>query len=171
MPKYEMNRVEEGLKAIVLASGSVPKAAKRLEAAGDPVPLRTLRDWRDNFPERYQELEDSRNDWMGKQMADASEWLAAGYAEGEARLLANILSRDDEELKKLSPNVLAQAARNLSISRGVSIDKANELRQRPTRPDGSALTLAGALKTLSTRYGHVVRVAPELIEGEAEEVK
>lgn len=171
MTKWNDTELERGLQALVLADGRSKKAAERLAAAGEPIPERTLREWRNVHAERYAELEADRDAWTAARMADESEWLAAGYAEGEARLLRNILARPDEELQKLSPNVLAQAARNLSISRGVSIDKANELRRRPTRPDGNVASLTQLLNSIRSKFPGVVDVNPQLVESTAEEVE
>jgi hypothetical protein len=171
MSKQNDLEIEKALRALVLADGRVSKAHERLLAAGEDVPERTLRHWRDTHADRYSELRASRTDWVAEQMAAASEFIAAGYAEGEAKMLAVLLSMPETKLREMSPNVLAQAARNLSIARGVSIDKANDLRQRPTRPDGTAQSLTDALKALQTRFSHVVKVNPAVIESSAEEIE
>ena len=172
MTKYSDAEIERGLQALILADGRSSKAEERLAASGERIPARVLREWRNTKSDRYAELENDRNAWVAGKMADESEFLAAGYAQSEAKLLANVLSRPDEELEKLSPNVLLQAARNASIARGVSIDKANELRLRPTRPDGNVMGAIEALRALQTRYPQILpNLKHPAIDSEAKELK
>lgn len=150
--KASQDEIDRGLQAVVLADGHTIKAAERMRAAGTPIADRTLRLWVEKHPERYAELKDTRNDWTAEQMAQQSEYLAAGYAEAEARLLASVLTSSEEELKKISPNARMQAARNAATGRGISIDKASDLRGRPTRPDAATASLVDVLRKLNSKY-------------------
>lgn len=107
-------------------------------------------------------------------MADSSEALSALFAEVEARYALSLLNRSDEDLKDISASTLATAMNKATVSRSLSIQRANELRQRPTKPIGEVMSFEEALKALD-RFG---KQHPDLfggqrpaIESTAEEIK
>jgi hypothetical protein len=163
---------EQGLKALVISNGNTEKAAEALKASGKAIPGRTLRDWRQEHAERYETLEKSRNDWMAAFLSDHAEFIGTLAGEVEIRLLLNALNRSDEELNGMDLKKLTDAAKNATVVRSMSIQRANELRQRPTKPIGEVMSFAEATKALAAfMRKHPGIVETNLIEGTAEEVK
>jgi hypothetical protein len=101
---------------------------------GIKVPRSTLRDWATRqHVQRYREIQTEVIPEIEERLAQKSEGLATQYSDLEADVLVR--------LKKELPNVpvrdLSRAARDLATGKGISTDKARDLRGRgePERPN------------------------------------
>lgn len=122
--KYSPEEVERGLQAMV-ALASAPKAA---QATG--IPARTLQDWKaKRYRTRYLEIRNEVAPQIQAEMAAEAEDLARRYAQLEHNTIDDI-ERDWDNLKTIDKMA---AARSWTVSRGISIDKANILRGLPTQ--------------------------------------
>jgi hypothetical protein len=127
--KYTDEEVERGLREIALHSGNTARAARALQSRGITVSRSALELWKNRqHPARYAQIvEEVLPEVYGK-LARESEELAQRYAEAEAETL----ERFREQLPDLKPSDVSTAIRNFAVSRGISIDKAQLLRGRPT---------------------------------------
>jgi hypothetical protein len=132
--RYTHEQREMGLRAVALNSGNTERAARDLRTMGIKVPRSTLRDWATRqHVQRYREIQTEVIPEIEERLAQKSEGLATQYSDLEADVLVR--------LKKELPNVpvrdLSRAARDLATGKGISTDKARDLRGRgePERPN------------------------------------
>ena len=94
------------------------------------VPHQTLALWvTSSHVGRYEHIRSEVVPRVYAKLAQEAEDLARKYAEAEQATL----DRYEEELPNLKAGEVANALRNLATSRGISTDKANVLRNRPTQ--------------------------------------
>lgn len=121
--------IERGLLALALHGGNTRAAAQELAARGEPVPSSTLQYWKErSHVERYEQVHREVLPRIQETMAREAEGMALGYAER----VYKTLDRYDETLADLKPGDVAGALRNLTVGFGVSVDKSNIMRGRPT---------------------------------------
>jgi hypothetical protein len=156
--KFTPTERESAIRAIVLSQGNVRRAQAALASSGLNVSERQLRDWKAG--ERYEELEANR-EWINEDLAITSEQIATLAGEATVKLLNSINEMDEDELRKLSPNVRAMALQKTGLAMATATDKALLLRGRPTsiREDKSLVEL---MEYLDKRFGKVIQFAPEL---------
>ena len=171
--RYTHEQREMGLRAVALNSGNTERAARDLRTMGIKVPRSTLRDWATRqHVQRYREIQTEVIPEIEERLAQKSEGLATQYSDLEADVLVR--------LKKELPNVpvrdLSRAARDLATGKGISTDKARDLRGRgePARPNPIE-EYAEAVRDLE-RLGITIQVGPPPkevpnLEGKATEEK
>ena len=136
---------------------------------GMDVSERQLRDWKAS--PRYEALEADRS-WINEDLAITSEQIAVLAGEATVKLLNSINEMDEEELRKLSPNVRAMALQKTGLAMATATDKALLLRGKPTaiREERSVGELLKALT--NPKYAALfpnLKDSPLLVE--AEDVK
>lgn len=170
MAKYKPEQVKRALTELVLADGNITRTLPVLESAGLPVPERTLRVWRDEtHADLYRQLESEREEQAIRLLTEQTERAARTGGQVEERFAAILLSMDEERLRSLSPGVLANALKAATTSKAINIDKLNALTGRPTSIVRNE-SVADMLRVLATRFGGIVDVKTDLIEGEADEI-
>ena len=127
--RYSEEEIERGLNEVALCAGNTHRAHRQLEDRGLQIPRPTLEKWTSRqHVERYERIREQVLPRIHAKLAAESEDLARAYAEAEHATL----ERFREELPNLRAHEAAGAVRNLATSRGISTDKANLLRNRPT---------------------------------------
>jgi hypothetical protein len=128
---YSEADVVTGLSEVALCGGNTRLAHQRLKARGQVIPRATLESWRTTIhPDRYSEIKRDLAPKIAEAIAAEAEDLAVAYAEAERRTLARYL----DQLDDLKAGEIAGAARNLTTSKSLNIDKvASPLRGRPSR--------------------------------------
>ena len=170
MIKYTDAEVEQMLFAVVVCNGNIARALEQLEAAGTTVPRRTLFDLKARNPELYERLEEERPQRVKDAQARSLEFLAAGLSEAQAKGLANILSRTDDELSDLSPATIASMLANLAKAQASNIDKARLLRGEATTITEHR-DIAGIIRTIRNRFPGVLDERwLDAMEGQAKEL-
>lgn len=127
---YSLEDKERGLAATVLAAGSTENASKGLRLQGLDVPESTLRLWRDEMPDRYEEIQAELSTRVAERVAAGSEELALLSIDIERVLAGRLL----ETYESLRPAEAAVALRNVTASKvqqfqGIS----NPIRGRPNQ--------------------------------------
>jgi hypothetical protein len=125
--RYSDEEIDRGLVALALHAGNRRAASEALAREGVEIPQDTLRHWLERKRDRYDELRTELLPRIRERIAQQSEDLAQAYAEKELELLAGL---KDEPMK---PSDRASVIRNLSTSRGISVDKAMAMRGMPTQ--------------------------------------
>jgi hypothetical protein len=121
--KYTEEEIERGLHIMAITG----RATEASEQTG--IPLSTLDDWRKKtHRERYLVIREQVVPQIQQRIAAESEDLARTYAELER----DVAEQFKSQLAHLKPHEAAGAMRNLTTSRGISIDKAQLLRGQPT---------------------------------------
>lgn len=128
-PRYTPEEIERGLHAVALAGGNASRAHDELKAQGLAVSRQTLHKWATELhADRYEHVRLEVLPRIYGKIAQETEDLTRRYAKAEHKTL----DRYEEELPNLKAGEVASALRNLATSRGISTDKANVLRDRPT---------------------------------------
>jgi transposase-like protein len=120
--RYSPEERERGLTTLILA-GSSPKASKLTG-----IPEATLKAWRRDHHERYEQLQDELEPRIVKKIAAEAESLVLRIADREAKILESFT---DDEIMSLDPKDKAATLRNLSTSKALQVDKVSSpLRER-----------------------------------------
>jgi transposase-like protein len=120
---YSPEDRERGLTALILA-GSSPKAS---EVTG--IPEATLRAWKRDHSERYEQLQDELEPRIVKKIAAEAENIVLRLAHIQHKAIDQLEGNIDE----LKPAELAAASRNLATTSALYIDKhSSPLRERPS---------------------------------------
>lgn len=155
---YSPEDRERGLAALVIAGSST----RAQEVTGIPAP--TLRDWRRENPERYEQLRHDLEPQVAKKIAAEAEHLTQRVFEIEHRILDGFT---DQDLADMKPTDRAAALRNLQTTAALGIDKlSSPLRERPSHVQhhhGLDDLMARMAKALG--YNHVDSTATELQQG------
>lgn len=165
---YTSEEIERGLSAVALTQGNTRRAAAALKQAGLPIPRTTLQEWVTNtHRDRYAVIANEELPHVYNRIAEGNEALAERLLKIEdqaAGKLEHALKADD-----LSPNEISTSLRNLSVSKGIAVDKASVIRGRPTeiREERSFAELA---RSIHERWGHVIKIDPRYFESTAVEV-
>lgn len=126
---YNQEQIDHGLTVLALWAGNTHRAHDELKAQGQPIPQSTLSDWmRAKHAQRYEEIRATQLPKLREKLADQQELVAAKAAEATLKLV----ERQIEEVDNLKPGEIHAAARNLEVTAGTAIDKANLLRDMPT---------------------------------------
>ena len=152
-PSYPLEKIEEGLTALVFSAGNQTEASRRTG-----VPRKTLDGWRVRYTDRYEELRDKYGSEIEERVMRDARDLAAGISQTE-RLA---VQRVNERLEKDDDNQPATTLQRLSTSKAINIDKALLLEGRPNVivEQRSTRELLG---DISSKLGEAVEV--EVVEG------
>jgi transposase-like protein len=121
---YGLEDRERGMTTLILA-GSSRKAGELTGISED-----TLRAWKREHRERYEQLQDELEPRVVKKIAAEAESLVLQIADREAAILQSFT---DDEIKSLDPKDKAATLRNLSTSKALQVDKVSSpLRERPS---------------------------------------
>lgn len=121
---YSDEEKRSALTALILAGGNTEKASKALD-----IPGRTLRTWRDEDSELYEELRVTLAPRIAEKIAADAEALAITLTELETKVAQRVLDTLDE----MKPAEAASALRNVSTSKALQFDKlSSPVRGRPT---------------------------------------
>ncbi len=121
-PSYSLERIEEGLTALVFSAGNQTEASRRTG-----VPRKTLDGWQARYPERYEELRDKYGHEIEERVMRDARDLAAGISQTERLAVQRI----NERLEKDEDNQPATTLQRLSTSKAINIDKTLLLDGRP----------------------------------------
>jgi hypothetical protein len=122
---YTGEETERALRHVAVCSGNVMRAQRELAEQGLDIPYGTLRDWvRNIHVGRYLEIEQEELPRLWAQIAAQSEELALREGEFEAEVLERLRA----ELPNLPARDVSTTMRNLSVSRGINVDKAAMIR-------------------------------------------
>lgn len=161
---YTDAEIERGLHAMALCSGNGRRAHELLKQDGFKVGERTLYTWKHRHAERYRTIQDEVLPKVYAGLAAQNEALAQRALDVERQLI----DRVEDEAANIKPGDLAGAARNLSVVKGVAMDKAAVIRGRPTeiREERTMVEVARSLE----RYAGVIKVNIDAIDSTAEEI-
>ena len=121
---YSPEDRERGLAALVI-EGSSQRAS---ELVG--IPARTLREWREQDPEHFEDLRHRLEPHVAKKIAAEAEHLTQRSFQVQHKILDAFT---DEEIQGLKPADKASALRNLQTHAALGIDKlSSPLRERPS---------------------------------------
>jgi hypothetical protein len=141
---YTDEQVERGLLALAELGSS------RKASAETGIPDKTLREWRrTTHRERFDQIRTQFLPKIRERIARDAEDLALRYAEAEHEAL------DALDVTELKPADLANALPRLATARGISTDKANVMRDKPTQ----ITEVRGGVEiinSLSNRFPHLV---------------
>src|SRR5215210_8143331 len=156
--KYTPEQVDRGLFALAVLGGNAAAAERQLKAQGHRVPKATLQDWKTKHADRFQEIANRHTKRIREVIAQEQVEIAhvAGEAEREA------IAKARGQLRDGSIKDASTAARNFSVTKGVSIDKALKQRGEPNviDEDRHAEDIIASLK----------RLAPQVFDSEAVEI-
>lgn len=123
-PSYPLERIEEGLVALVLSAGNATEAGRQTG-----IPRRTIEDWRKRYPDRFHTLSERYGREIEQRIAQRARELATRA--GEVELLA--LKRAEEQLERDEDKQPAMTLQRLATSKGINVDKALVLEGRPNQ--------------------------------------
>jgi hypothetical protein len=157
-PRHDPQTIDRALIGIVLAGGNCARAARELE-----LPIRVVQSWKDKHSARIAELErDHLPEIRKRTIADSSAFVLRVLQTEE-----KLRGRVDENVDTMTGREAAQAMRDLSVSKGISIDKELLLRGEPTvilsKPDPER-----TLKQLAETFGIIVDSTAEDITDQPE---
>ena len=121
---YNEDEIERGLTALALAGNNSTQAG---EQCG--IPDRTLRDWRQQYPERYSEIRAGRVADIDRELMHEYKALARDAQIAAAKAVA----LEQERLEAGEVRDAASSARNLTITSATATDKSLLLDDRPTQ--------------------------------------
>jgi hypothetical protein len=129
MPKvYPLETVERGL-TFLATLGSTTLAADAMKEAGDPVPRKTLELWkRTTHAARYNEIASDHAPKIRQRMAAEAESVVDRLAALEHKAAERL----ESQLGDLEGKDLAGALRNISTSKGINLQHAAAMRDRPS---------------------------------------
>lgn len=158
---YTEQEKDLALFALALSSGNSRQASKMLRDSDGPnVPAKTMDSWKARDPDRYRRVVEEVAPKVAADTAERMQALVVIYDDLERKTAL----RYEEELPNLRPGELPGALRNVAVTKGINIDKAQLLRGEPTQRLESVEAHSTALAALK-------RLAPGLvIEGTATEV-
>lgn len=154
---YSDEDIELGLTLLARHDGNAKAAARNCK-----ISAATLRRWRSVHPERYLEIQ---REVIPEIRARVSE-RALEIAEKAADVEQDALAKLHEELPNLEGRELANALRNVSTTKGISLTHANNFQAPPEAPK-EATDIAAVIAGLQ-RLGIAKVVQAE--QGEAEKV-
>lgn len=150
---YDLVDKERGMVATILAGGSTFHASKHLKDQGHPVPESTLRDWRDENPQRYSELQAELAPKLEQKIAAEAEELIVAIAAKERELIEAL---SPQAIAGLPAKDIAGALRNMSTSKALQVDKVQgPIRGRPKIVQHT-YDADDALKSLARRVGFTI---------------
>ncbi len=122
--------VDLALRLLALSGGELTQTSKQLKAEGISITRQSLRKWRDVcFPRRYHMVRQELGRDVGEEMAGRAMERALQADEAQSRYIEEAIKKLDqvepEHLAKKNALALAQAM-------GISVEKAQLLRDRPT---------------------------------------
>lgn len=125
---YEPDVVDQALLQLVLNDGNVTKTCRDMETAGVSIPRKTLADWRDTYPRRYQfhatqsarELEERI---VTKQRAIASAALDVVH---------DAIQKEADRVKAGDVRDMAASARSMATTSAIATDKLLAMTGRPS---------------------------------------
>lgn len=122
--RYSEEEVERGLQTVALVGGNCAEASRRLD-----MPEETLRVWaKEMHADRYREIRTELVPQIHAKVAQDSEDLALSLAEAEKQTLEQFMG----QIEELDPKDTTTALRNLTVSKGINVEKAQLGRDRPT---------------------------------------
>ena len=159
--RYTHQEIDQGLFALVLASGNSRRASAMLADRGLKIPHTTLDTWKHRtHPDRYERIKEDSLPGIRARLADEMEALAQDQIELEAEMTARLRER----LPEIPDRDLPGALRNIAVAKGINVDKTAPIRGEPTQIVGTAVErYEGALEALRSKG--------LLVESEAEEIK
>lgn len=160
--RYTEAEIEQGLHMLALRSGNSRAAAKELAKGGVKVSYSTLYRWQQDQPERYQRIEEEVIPELYAGLARSNEAVAQQATDLEVKLLGKIDQATDAG--ELTAKDQAGALRNVSVTKGVAMDKATIARGRPTEIKATA-DVTQLIESMARRFPGVIQH-----EGEAEEI-
>lgn len=123
-PVHSLEDKERGLAALVIAGSSF----KASEITG--IPPSTLRDWKSENRERYEQLRHELEPQVARTIAAEAETIALRLTDREHALIDAL---DDNAIGTLKPADVAAALRNIGTAKALQIDKlSSPLRERPS---------------------------------------
>lgn len=126
---YTKPEVELGLAALAVHLGNTRQAHKSLKARGTEIPAKTLERWkRSTHVERYREVRAELAQTVKAEVAEEARSIARDALEGARELVAGTRKEQGE----IPARDLPGAARNLSVSAGILLEKANLYDDGPT---------------------------------------
>jgi hypothetical protein len=163
--RYSDAEIETGLRALALVSGNQREASSLLRKQGITIPRSTLYAWATSqHATRYRQIQQEVMPAIYDRIAQRSERLADDLADVEERLA--------EQMRRQAPELAARdtagALRNVSVAKGIAIDKATVARGRPTQITATA-DVTDLLKQLASRFGRQVNSEPVDAEAVTEE--
>jgi transposase-like protein len=121
--RYSPEERERGLTTLILAGSSV----KASELTG--IPEGTLRDWKREHRQRYEQLQEELEPRVVKKIAAEAENIVLRLAHLQHKAIDQL----EESMGELKPAELAAASRNLATTSALMIDKhSSPLRERPS---------------------------------------
>lgn len=158
---YTEQEIRDGLTEMALSGGNSRLASRRLKVRGLSIPHQTLQSWVSKTQlERYDEVRREVVPRVHARIAAEHEDLARLEAEAERKALEVFLSKAEN----MSAAEASTAGRNWAVTRGISTDKANTMRGKPTGIVEHRVTAKELWRSLSKGVPGLV------VEGTAEEI-
>lgn len=158
---YTDAEIEHVLLTLARHSGSTTPAHRELRAAGWKIALTTLKNWREKYQERYLELQQQVIPTIRAQVAERQSQIVSQLADAEELALAETVAA----LPDLDGRDKANALRNISTSKGITLTHLQNYQAPPVDPNAAADTVADVFE----RLGKLGLLAKP-VEAEAEEV-
>ena len=149
MPKFDESTRDAGLLALIV-TGNAERASVELAENGRKVAPRTLRQWRQKHPERYEQLRREVAPRVMEEVADESAALLRRLIRAENAAL----DRLEGELPDMKGADAARALQQIAISKGVNTEKILLIRGQPTQIIEDNRDLDQILNGLAARIGY-----------------
>lgn len=117
--------IELGLTCLARNSGNFSKASRECD-----IPRQTLQGWAKKFHERYLEIQEEVVPLIRARTAERALQIAEQAADLESKALTQL----EGELPNLEGRDLANALRNVSTTKGISLTHANNFQSPAERP-------------------------------------
>lgn len=155
MPAHDPERRDIALTALALNGGNLKKTARETG-----IPYSTIKDYRNNDPERYAEIQNEKAPLVAERVAAKSEALALQAIEVERALLKKTM----QGVKSMEAKDAAAAFRNISTGKALQFDKlSNPIRGRGIHREQER-DLDTILNSLARRYGFDAIPVPNAAE-------
>jgi hypothetical protein len=121
---HDEQTVTEALMSLALEGGNVRAAARRIAQLGHKVHAKTITRWRDEFPDRYDEVRQG----VLKDVEERAAQRHDSLAERNMAVHEQALDRLGKELPTMDGKEIGRVVQPTAIAAGVHRDKAAKLR-------------------------------------------
>ena len=156
---YDEETVERALMLLVHNDFAVTQTCRDLKQQGINLPTKTLSDWKRRYPNRLRFYALEAAPQIEEQLVQKQRAVASAAIDASMEAV----EKEREKIMRGDVRDYAASARNLATVSAISTDKMLALTGRPN-------TIVGTEKKPEAILAELQKLAPQIIEGTAEEV-
>lgn len=157
---YDADTVERALMLLVHNDLSAEQTSRDLREQGIEIPAATIWGWKRRYPNRLRFYATESAPRLEQELVQKQRAIASAAMEASMEAV----EREREKIKRGDVRDYAASARNLATVSAISTDKMLAMTGRPS-------TIVGSEKKPEAILAELQKLAPQIIEGTAEEVE